>query len=236
MKLKTLLILLHIILAKQVVYSQDLKGIWLVDKVQVGNDQMTPVSKWFKFHDNGKYESGNGWLQNMIGLWSYDKSSNEFSATNTLGIKDESGPFKVDFSEGNMIWTRVEEGMNVKIHLQKIKNIPPSYTDLLSGLWQIQDLNEVDKMADSGPLKGLDHLFIRWDRIYRATYQDKNRKTGYWHVNGHRPELTLLPHQPEAPVESWRIKVDEKELELTGISDTNKDQVKKFIRIHQFPK
>lgn len=236
MKLHSLFILIHIIFIHQVVQSQNLTGIWLVEKVQVGDEQMTPVSKWFNFHENGKYESGNGWLQNTIGTWSYDPEAQEFSATNKLGIKDEAGPFKIETKGKTMVWSRMEEGSNVKIYLQQIQSIPPSYTDLLPGLWKLTESSEPSESVTSGPLTGLKHVFIRWDRIYRATDQDSKSKTGYWHVNGHRPELTLLPHQTETDAASWRIQVSEKELELTGISDSNKDQVKKFIRIHQFPK
>jgi hypothetical protein len=236
MKLHFLLILIPAIFIQQVVRSQSLTGIWLVEKVQVGDEQMTPVSKWFKFHENGDYESGNGWLQNTIGTWSYDSETQEFSATNKLGIKDEAGPFKIETKDETMVWSREEDGSNVKVHLQQIQSIPPSYTDLLSGLWKLTETAEQSEPITSGPLTGLNHVLLRWDRIYRATDQDKKSKTGYWHVNGHRPVLTLLPHQAEQAPESWHIQVSEQALELTGTSDSNKDQVKNFIRIHQFPK
>lgn len=236
MKLYSFFILIHLILIQQVSHSQNLTGMWLVEKVQVGDEQMTPVSKWFEFHEDGTYESGNGWLQNTIGTWSYDQEAQEFSATNKLGIKDEGEPFKIEVSDETMVWSRLEEGSNVKIHLQQIQSIPPSYTDLLPGLWKLTESSLPSEPITSGSLASLKHIFIRWDRIYRATDQDKNSKTGYWHVNGHRPELTLLPHQADTPAESWRIQVSEKELELTGISDSNKDLVKKFARIHEFPK
>ena len=230
-----LLLILGTMLFIPSAHSQNMTGLWLVEKVSVGDELMTPVSKWFKLHENGKYESGNGWLQNTIGRWTYDGKSKEFSATNTLGINDEAGAFQVSFSKETMIWSRMEEGMNIKVHLQKVSEVPPSYTDLLAGLWQSKEEIHESGTNNSGPLSGLKHLQIRWDRIYRATNLDNNNKTGYWHVNGHRPELTLLPHQSDVNVESWRIKVSEKELELTGISESNKDQVKRFLRIHQFP-
>ena len=45
-----------------------------------------------------------------------------------------------------------------------------------------------------------------------------------------------MTHQAEAEPQSWRItKVEDNELELEGISDSNKGEVRSYKRLNQFP-
>lgn len=73
---------------------------------------MTPVAKWTRINKDRSYVSGNGWLQNSSGTWTYDIDSKQFIPTETNGIRDEFGAFIVSFSEGKMKWeinrTRIE--------------------------------------------------------------------------------------------------------------------------------
>ena len=64
-------------------YSQQesLIGLWEIQKVEVGEDNMTPVAKWTKINTDGTYQSGNGWLQNSQGQWNYDSKNKMYSAT-----------------------------------------------------------------------------------------------------------------------------------------------------------
>ncbi len=57
--------------------AQDEKFIvlWEIQKVVVGSEQMTSVTKWTRINQNRTYESGNDWLQNSSGTWSYDHNS-----------------------------------------------------------------------------------------------------------------------------------------------------------------
>src|SRR5690606_30317287 len=109
--------------------AQQMIGFWVVDKVMVGDQDLTPVAKWFKYHKDHTYQSGNGWTQNDIGTWAYDKSKKEFMAQTSMGIKDEYDVFKVRFSENKMFWEREEDGMKVVVSLSRIKEMPMSTKD-----------------------------------------------------------------------------------------------------------
>ena len=77
-------------------------------------------------------------------------------------------------------------------------------------------------------------LFVRWDRIYINFSPEGNKLTGYWHINGHKPNITLLPHQEGEKAESWTIEVNKKELIMRGISDTNRTIERKYVRSNTF--
>lgn len=47
-------------------------GLWEVTKVIVGQEEMTPVAKWTQINKDGTFETGNGWLQNGNGTWTFD--------------------------------------------------------------------------------------------------------------------------------------------------------------------
>jgi len=110
--------------------------------VDVGGKIKTPVAKWTKIENDHTYRSGNGWLQNSVGTWTYDDKARQFSATETNGIKDEFGSFTVSFAEGNMIWEREEDGMKVLITMERIDEMPMSTADKLIGLWDLTQANK----------------------------------------------------------------------------------------------
>ncbi len=65
------------------------EGIWEIRKVTVGDQTMTPVSKWTRINSDFIYQSGNGWLQNSEGNWTFDKSLNQFLPIEKNGIVDD---------------------------------------------------------------------------------------------------------------------------------------------------
>lgn len=178
------------------VQGQSMMGLWQVEKVMVGDKVMTPVAKWFRFNSDTTYQSGNGWLQNDQGSWQYDKTKSTFSATSALGIRDEFGDFKVSFSDGKMSWEREEEGMPVKVSLIRSDTLPMSTADYLVGLWELQESSKGEAQHK---------IFVRWDRVYSHIAPDGKRENGYWHIHGHRPEITLMPHQEDNPTEKWMV-------------------------------
>lgn len=219
------------------VSAQSIAGFWEVSKVQVGGQTMTPVSKWTKINKDGTYQSGNGWLQNAEGTWTYDKLKKLFTPSETNGIKDEFGPFTVELNDDTMTWLREEEGMIVTVSLKKITKKPKATADLLVGLW---DLTAVSKDG-TATLETFDpdnmyYIFIRWDRLYMERTTEGTRTSGYWHIHGHKPEVTLLSHDKNKQAETWHVEVAEKELKMTGISDSNKGVEMTFIRLNEFPK
>ena len=217
--------------------AQTIVGFWEVTKVQAGGQTMTPVSKWTKINKDGSYQSGNGWLQNAEGNWTYDDDKNLFSPVESNGVKDNFGPFTVEFNADTMTWLREEEGMIVTVSLKKITKKPKATADQLVGLW---DLNTITKEGKS-TLELFDpnnkyYVFIRWDRVYMERMPNGNRSTGYWHIHAHKPEITLLSHDKKKPDETWLVAISAKELKMSGISNTNKGIEMSFKRIHEFPK
>ncbi|GET21033.1 hypothetical protein [Prolixibacter denitrificans] len=219
------------------IYAQKSKitGFWAIETVSVGNQNMTPVAKWTKINADGSFQSGNGWLQNSQGSWSYDAENKIFTAVDPLGIKDEFGGFTVSFDNEKMYWQREEEGMPVKVTLSPIQKLPMAPADYLVGLWDLTEITKdhqsILKEFDSG---NKHRLFIRWDRRYINFSPQGKKLTGYWHMNAHKPELTFLPHQEGEKPESWRIEVNKNELVMTGISDSNRGIERKYMRRNAF--
>lgn len=226
-----------LLLVSYFAYSQEnsMIDLWQIKKVEVGEDNMTPVAKWTRINANGTYQSGNGWLQNSSGTWNYEKKTNTYSAVDQLDIRDEFGGFTVSFQNDLMIWEREEEGMSVKVILERIKELPMSPADYLEGMWKLSEISkneEVISINSAGEDKA--KLFIRWDRIFLGFSPDGNKSSGYWHIHGHKSEITLLPHQENGLAESWKIQVNEKELIMTGLSDSNKGVQRNYIRQYSF--
>ncbi|MBN7814565.1 hypothetical protein [Algoriphagus pacificus] len=210
-------------------------GFWEVENVAVGEENMTPVAKWFKINQDGTYQTGNGWLQNGEGQWDYDSKTNKYAAQDDLDVGDEFGAFDVSFTGEKMIFEREEEGMHVKVMLVPIEKLPMSPTDYLEGFWDLVEITENGQsILSEFDGEGKHKLFIRWDRIYNNFTSEGKRMSGYWHINGHRPEITLLPHQGDKGPESWKIEVSEKELVMTGISDSNRGIQRKYMRLKSF--
>ena len=125
--------------------------------------------------------------------------------------------------------------MSVKVTLSPIEELPVAPSDYLEGLWDLVEITENDiSILDSFDGKDEHKLHFRWDRIFINYSPDGERLTGYWHIHGHRPDITLLPHQEDGTVESWRVEVNEKELLMTGLSDSNRTIQRKYVRRNTF--
>lgn len=216
--------------------AQSITGFWEIHKVTVGEEVMTPVAKWTRIHPDGTFESGNGWLQNSAGTWTYDEKSSGLTLQDRFGLEDEYGPFLVHLLKDKMIWRREEDGMQVVVTLEKTDKLPISTADLLTGLWDLVRAEQAGKeITTRFDPRNQYFILIRWDRIYVERTPGGDRQTGYWHIHAHRPEVTFLSHAQGKNPESWEVKVTEKSLEMQGISENNRDLVLFFGRIHQLP-
>ena len=56
----------------------ELIGMWTVIKVMVGNRELTPTAKWFKYESTGKITGGNGNIQNLNGAYTFDRENKDF--------------------------------------------------------------------------------------------------------------------------------------------------------------
>ena len=219
------------------VQAQSVTGFWKVTQVTVGDEVMTPVAKWFKINENGTYQAGNGWLQNGVGIWTYHQQDQSFLPEETNGIKEEFGAFTVSFSDNEMVWKREEEGMPVIVTLKKITQMPQSTADKLVGLWDLTKAYQGDQnITTSFDPNHQHYLFIRWDRVYVERTPEGARTTGYWHINGHRPEMTLLSDDENREDKSWEVLVTDTTLTMIGISEANQETKLIYHRIHEFPK
>lgn len=199
-----------------------LTGLWEMEKMTMGDMEMTPVAKWTEIDQNGHFRSGNGWLQNATGTWSYQSSSSTFIPKTDNVREDPYGGFEVKFvDEDHMTWQREEEGMTATVYLKRIDQLPKGPADELVGRWQLQ--------SESADVR-YKELFIRWDRIFENRANEQ-KETGYWHIHGHRPEITFLSHNADQAAESWRISFDQEgQLQMKGISDSNREVELIFIR------
>lgn len=237
LKMKKILITSIMLLSVQLLNAQSLIGFWEVKKVMVGNKTMTPVAKWLKINEDNTFQSGNGWLQNGIGSWQYDSKTKVITPETKNGIEEGFGGFTVSFEGEKMIWKRQEEGMAVTVTHERILEMPQAPADQIVGLWDLIDVQESGKsVIDAIDPDNQQYLHIRWDRIYRERTAEGGRSSGYWHMHGHRAEVTLLSHQQGKPVESWTVSASDAKLILEGISDTNRGKIMTFKRLAEFPK
>lgn len=221
-----------------VVQAQELIGFWGVKEVKVGDEIMTPVAKWFKINKDGTIQSGNGWLQNSAGTWTYNKKSRQFTPKETqgTGVEDGAGAFTVSFKEEEMTWEREEEGTQVVVSLYKITQLPMGPADQLAGLWDlIKATKEGQETTSSFDPDNRHYLLIRSDRVFRERTAQNKLEYGLWHINGHRPEITFIRNDKTKEDEKWRISFQGSALTMVGISDANKGVEMVYSRIHQFP-
>ena len=233
MKIKALLILC--LWMPGLANCQEFTGLWEVEKVEVGDKNLTPVAKWTRIHADGTYESGNGWLQNSVGKWTYDAKEKSFLPKEKNGIEEGFGAFTIKVDDEKMVWSRMEEGMQVTVTWQRIEELPRTTADKVVGLWRMK--RTVEPKRNKRLFKGSDVavFHLRWDRIYTITFRNGERQTGYWHMNGHRPVITLLPHQEGLSAESFYVKVNDESLTISSASEENEADHYFFDRTDKFP-
>ncbi len=222
----------------QEVSAQDITGLWEVVSVQIGDQQRTPIARWTNLMDDGTYQSGNGWLKNSMGVYDYDEANQTIWPTETDGlqIKDPAGAFSMEVMKDKMVWKREEDGMPVTVTWSRIEEVPKAPAEKFFGLWMLTHIKspETDSAREIEESE-LQMFLIRWDRIYREMSKASGRKTGYWHMNSHAPEVTMLPHTQGDPAESWALSFADDKLIMTGISDTNRGIERTYLRQNQYP-
>ncbi|MEO9482013.1 MAG: hypothetical protein ABJG47_01120 [Ekhidna sp.] len=185
--------------------AQSLIGFWTVEHVQVGDENLTPVAKWFKYDEDNTYTAGNGWTQNDKGTWNYSEELDEFLPVSRLGA-DEYGAFKVQFIGEKMTWKRSEDGMNVSVTLSRIAEMPMAPKDSIVGNWELTSViqNNEDVTSEYNKENTIS-IFIRWTATYRKTDTNGSRSSGYWHMNPHRSEFHLINYNKELGVEEFLV-------------------------------
>lgn len=177
-------------------------GIWTVQSVNIDQESMTPVAKWFDISEDGSVIGGNGGMVNIRGTWAYDESIAQVLFSDGFGTPDPMGPFTVRMNEDTLWWIREEEGMLVTVVLQKAQAIPEGPWDYCTGSWiNSEDESEV--------------LSLSWDRSFRNRTKGGNQE-GIWHIGAHSPRLSLFTRDGQNS--TWQIDFPDK-MTMTLTSD-----------------
>ena len=212
------------------------EGLWEIRKVSVGDQIMTPVAKWTRINSDFTYQSRNGWLQNSEGNWTFDKQLSQFIPIEQNGIVDDFGPFEVEIIKDQMTWTRIEDGYKVVVQLERREKIPKGPADNIQCLWDLESaIRDKENLMTTYDPDNKRYYQIRWDRIFVDELGPEGRQTGYWHMNGHRPLLSLINHNGAKLTEQWEVDFFDTEMIWMGVSESNRGIKLTFGRMSRFP-
>lgn len=207
-----------------------LEGLWQVEKVQMGENEMTPIARWVKFNEDGTQTSGNGWLQHSYGTYNLDQDI--LSVEDENGTKDNADPFSIEISGSQMTWKRQEEGQEVTVSLKRIEELPQSGGNKLIGLWKLtkatDDGNDITAMLNS---ENKSMLHLRWDNTYVQHNMPQGKKYGVYKIHGHKPEIQLVNYGAESKFSFWSFNFQDSKLTLIS---TDQKSTLEFERIHEF--
>ena len=232
MKFRVLFLILFVgILFSGCEEKSSIEGLWVINKVKVGDQIMTPNARWTRFHADFTQESGNGWLQHSYGTWNLNPETNELSITNTNGIDDPEEPFKVVLKNDTMTWVRNEGGQNVEVTLERATHLPETYGDKLFGLWGLKEaIGDGTYFGKNSNVGG--YIHFRWDKRF-VIQSEKGRINGVYNVNGHKPEVEFIPYG-DINRNFWNIEFNDSIITLK-LLNTDSTVIRKFKRIHTFP-
>jgi hypothetical protein len=208
-----------------------IKGLWLVEKVQKGTKEMTPIAKWSRFNEDHTHSSGNGWLQHSVGDWKLQED--KLYLQNKNGITDPFEAFQVSVQGNEMTWKRKEQEDTVQVFLRRIEKLPSSNSDKLLGLWKLVDFLEEGKSTISkinSPEKAMIHF--RWDHVYVQYNMPRGKRYGVYKVHGHKPEIQMINYGKDTSFDFWKIKITKDTLTMTSTDGTTE---MKYQRAYQFP-
>ena len=215
--------------------QSSIEGLWVVKQVKVGDQEMTPNARWMRFNADSTQESGNGWFRHSYGTWTMNNATQELSVTDTNGTKDSYEPFKVKIENDVMTWTRTEDNEKVIVTLEKSEQLPASFGDKIVGLWKLEKaIGDGKYFSPTKDTLSSDYIFFRWDRQF-VLNSKKGRINGVYNVNGHRPQVELIPYGEKVDRDFWHLDFDEDTITLK-LLNTDSLVIRKFVRIHEFPR
>lgn len=209
-------------------------GLWVVEEVKVGEEIMTPNARWMRFNKDSTQQSGNGWLQHSIGIYSYNNTHKELRITNTNGYKDTYEPFKVKLQDEKMLWSRTEDSVNVTIVLKKTKKLPQSDGNKLLGVWSLVKITEngqdVTQLYNE---EQKNYLYMRWDGKFIVNNSTAGKTRGIYNVHAHKPQVELIVSINDSlQKETWKFEATDSTVVFTNTPTKTK---KYYKRILQFP-
>lgn len=203
-----------------------INGLWEVKKVRIEKEEMTPVARWMKFNADSTQTSGNGWLQHSIGTWSLNDKK-QLTVSNSNGLLDESEPFLVDLQKDKMTWSRVEEGQNVQVFLERIAKIPTSDGNKLMGLWRL----EKEKPTNDTDNSKIKTIYLSWDSRFIKQYKFGKKEYGIYKIHGHKPELQMVSYGESPEFKFYKFSISDDKLTLIN-TETKTKLI--YSRIHKF--
>ncbi|NQX92927.1 MAG: hypothetical protein HRT74_12540 [Flavobacteriales bacterium] len=211
-----------------------IEGLWLIESVKVGNEDMTPNARWTRFNADHTQESGNGKFEHSHGTWAFDPACKELSIVNTNGLEAPYDPFKVSVSKERMTWERVYVGQAMTIDLVRTNKLPETHGDQLLGLWRLEELTGTGKyFGNADQTNSNSFVFFRWDKRF-VIQSDLGRINGVYNVHGHKSEVELIPYGENLDRDFWDIKFEEDAITLTLLNSEETIQ-RRFIRTNKFP-
>ena len=171
-------------------------GLWQVDEVRVGDQVMTPVAKWFEFHQDYRLIGGNGGLRNLNGSYEQDIEAKTLLFHDAAETPDEYGPFTYKIGKDELVLKREEEGMPVSVFMSRTTEQPVAPWDQVVGRWRIMKQSEGTPQMNS--------ISIRWDRRY-ALRTEAGQQAGVWHINAHAPVLRMLSDAGDDQDSQWEL-------------------------------
>jgi len=211
-----------------------IEGLWVVKQVKVGNREMTPNARWMRFNADSTQQSGNGWFQHSYGTWKMNNKTQELSVIDLNEINDPYEPFKVRIENNMMNWTRTEDGENIEVTLEKSEQLPATFGDKILGLWKLEEaIGDDEYFSPNENEPTSDYIFFRWDRRF-VLNSKKAKVNGVYNVNGHKPEVELIPDNEQLNRSVWQIDFEENAIDLK-LLNTDSLVSRKFARIHEFP-
>jgi hypothetical protein len=203
-------------------FSQaSLTGLWEVREVTAGEEVMTPVAKWFRLEADQQFHAGNGYLRNMTGTWTADTDQHTLLFTDQYGNPDPGGPFLYQLDGDQLRLQRVEEGMDITVHLLRTDQQPRAPWDQLVGEWILQ---QEDGAAEAA-------IFLRWDRRYVGRNFEPGGAFGVWHFHAHRPELRLLSDRGDDFDARWEVAFPEENVMTWTGQEEGEEEVLTFQRL-----
>ncbi|UOB16789.1 hypothetical protein [Abyssalbus ytuae] len=238
MKLKAVLFLfslLALFLVFSYSYVNEMEGLWVIEKVKIGGEEITPVGRWVRINKDFTQQSGNGWYQHSVGTWHYNTHSDELTFENINGYADNYEPFKVKIKNNKMYWSREEEGENVEVILKRSDFLPQSHIDKIMGVWDLTRATEngVDITLQLDPASKR-YIYYRWDKRFVAQNTPGGPLSGIYNINGHKPEMDMIFDGENCKREKWSFKIEQDSLILTSIASEKKMELK-YKRINYFP-
>jgi hypothetical protein len=226
--IQILLISLIILLGTICGKSQEFVGLWQIQKVEVGSQEMTPIAKWSRINEDHTHESGNGWYQHSIGTWNYNSENKKIDLVNTNGLKDEFGAFSILIStDQEMIWSRQEGEDTVILSFKRIDKIPQSPSNKLLGVWKLK--TEVKESVDP-------YLFFRWDQILIDQQKVNEKKYAIYKTHGHKQELQIIYYEDPLRQENWNYQFDSNNHLILENNNTKEGKKLEFEKIDYIPR